>query len=129
MGVTTRTDGAWVANRGDDGDGDEDDGWDSLSDDEDEVYDPDEDKDEVYAKDVEDDEDEDEAEDDGGDLLPEPGKPGHEEAIAQCLACAPPRLVWEGHLEEIADGFSAAPKAGVVDECCYGGRDFSKAAW
>ena len=104
-----------------------------MSDDEDEVYDSDEDKDEVYAKDVDDEDDEDEEEeeedDDDGDLLPEPGKPGHEEAIAQCLACAPPRLVWEGHLEEIADGFSAAPKAGVVDECCYGGRDFSKAAW
>jgi len=32
-------------------------------------------------------------------------------------------------LEEICDGFSAAPKAGVVAEVAPYGRDFSKAVW
>ena len=88
-----------------------------------------EDEDETYAQDVDDDQNleaDSDSDDDDDQSLPAPGEPGHEQAVAECLARAPLRLRFEAHLEEICDGFSAAPKAGVVD---YEGYDFSRLAW
>ena len=74
--------------------------------------------------------DNDDDDDDDEQHLPAPGEPGYEQAVAECLARAPLRLRFEAHLEEICDGFSAAPKAGVVDYVGSGRRrDFSRLAW
>ena len=104
---------------------------DEEEEDDDDDYVEAEDEDETYAQDVYDDQnleaDSDSDSDDDDQSLPAPGEPGHEQAVAECLARAPLRLRFEAHLEEICDGFSAAPKAGVVDY--VGRRDFSRLAW